>query len=172
MRTIIKHVDENIFNASENIICHQTNCFGEWDFQSHLGTVLALQIRKAYPDMYKSYCEHCASYNSISAKKNLLLGKVLLYYCGKNPKGQDTDRYIANIFGQLFYGRDKCHTDYEALKKAFTTLGDYAHKNSLSIAIPQNMGCNENLCGGDWVTVYTIIEETIGDLDVTIYNYN
>lgn len=143
----------NILDASENIICHQVNCRGV------MGAGLALQIRNRYPEVYEEYSEWCRM-----MMPSKLLGRCQVVMHNKY-------RYIANLYGQLNYGRGHCFTNYKALKSAFVELLDYAQMYSFSIAIPYGIGCG--LAGGDWSTIYDIIQDVfdIYDNDVVIYDF-
>lgn len=152
---MIKIVEGDILKASEDIIGHQVNCMGV------MGAGLAKQIRNKYPIVYKRYVRLVSGHN-----KESLLGFI-----------QTIDTYdgkiIANIFGQLYYGRGGTHTSYDALKQAFERLL-YMAKNrhkfkGMTIALPYGIGCG--LAGGDWNKVYKIIQEVFSDYGVTLYKY-
>lgn len=141
-------VNGNIFDCTEDIIVHQTNC------QGVMGHGIALQIKQRYPKVYNAYHHYC--------KTNLgtdILGTALI--C------QD-DKYIANVFGQLNFG-EGLQTDYERLEKGLTEVKDFAKENSLSVAIPYKIGCG--LAHGDWNIVQNIIEKVFNDVPCTIYRY-
>lgn len=143
----------NILDASENIVCHQVNCRGV------MGAGLALQIRIRYPEVYEEYSEWCRM-----MMPSKLLGRCQVVMHSKY-------RYIANLYAQLNYGRGHCFINYKALKSAFVELLDYAQMYNFSIAIPYGIGCG--LAGGDWPTVYDIIQDVfdIYDNDVVIYDF-
>jgi O-acetyl-ADP-ribose deacetylase (regulator of RNase III) len=151
---MIKFVHGNLLDATENIICHQVNC------QGVMGSGLAKQIRDKYPSVYLKYNSFC---NGKSPKE--LLGQMQIVQLSG-------DKGVANLFGQLNYGRDKSviYTDYHALHNSFLQLKDFAEFRELSVAIPYNIGCG--LANGDWNVVRGIIETTFKDCDyVTIYKY-
>lgn len=148
---MIKIVEGNILDATEDIIAHQVNC------QKVMGSGLAKQIRNKYPYAYDAYNKYC---ERVKDKKDLL-GEVCLAVSDYN------DKTIAHLFGQFYYGRDKQYTDYEALKKSLTKLLYWATIYNNSIALPCNLG--SGLAGGDWNIVYKIIEDVFQDYDVTIY---
>jgi len=150
---MIRIVEGDILQAPENIICHQVNC------QGVMGSGLAKQIRARYPTVYNYYKDLC--------KKNdpdKQLGAVLFMEFG--------DKVIANIFGQVNYGRSGVFTDYEGLRKGFLSVlyeATEIYKN-YTIAIPYKIGCG--LAGGDWEIVYQMIEEIFKDYEVTLYKLN
>jgi len=150
MIIIIKLVIGDILDAPENIICQQVNCMGV------MGAGLAKQVRSKYPSVYTYYNDLC--------KKNTpekQLGSVLFMEVG--------EKIIANIFGQVKYGRIGKFTDYEALRKGFLAVLYEATEvyENYTVAIPFNIGCG--LAGGDWNIVYQMIEDIFKDYDVTIY---
>ena len=81
---------------------------------------------------------------------------------------------IANLFAQAGYGRTRKQTDYDALRNCFQLLKDTVtqspeEENQTSIAIPYGIGCG--LAGGDWTIVEEMIEEVLGDCEVTVYRF-
>lgn len=159
---MIRLVSGDILNATEDIIIHQTNCFGI------MGGGLARQIKERYPEVYIEYNDYC---RGTADHKRSLLGTVLM--------SNATDgKIIANLFGQFTVSPNPKFqaTDYEALKSglnAIKALVKYnnspCHKKSL--ALPWNIGCG--LGGGDWYIVHDIITEVFDNpddgYDVTIY---
>jgi len=156
---MIKVINGNILNASENIICQQVNC------KKVMGSGLAKQIRTKYPEVYQSYKKFCESEKELLGEVNSVVVQ---------DKATNRTYIILNIFGQDGYGRDKQYTDYNALKRAFKRIYDNLNISGMpfygmSIAIPYNFGCG--LAGGNWNIVYKIIEEIFQDYDVTIYKF-
>ncbi|GLF90674.1 Appr-1-p processing protein [Bacillus safensis] len=151
---MIKTVDGNILEASENIICHQVNCKGV------MGAGLAKQIKSKYPNVYKEYKQLCTE------QGDDLLGSVQLITTNDG-------KTIANLFAQVGYGRTRKQTDYDALRSCFQHLKDtvtHSHEeNQTSIAIPYGIGCG--LAGGDWTIVEEMMEEILGDCEVTVYRF-
>jgi O-acetyl-ADP-ribose deacetylase (regulator of RNase III) len=133
-------VNGNLMAANENIIGHQTNCRGV------MGSGVAKQIREIYPKAFKEYMEFCR------ATPNLL-GNCQLVKVAH-------DKYVANLFGQSDYGRNKniVYTNYPALIESLTALKKFAQANNLSVALPYNIGCG--FANGDWDgVVYPILED-------------
>ncbi|TCJ01149.1 macro domain-containing protein [Cytobacillus praedii] len=149
---MIKIVEGDILQATESIIGHQVNC------QGVMGAGLAKQIRVMYPIVfngYKNYCNNRHPYD--------LLGEVQLIQVSN-------EKYIANIFAQLNYGRKKLiYTDYESLSKGMNYLKDLARKYDKSITLPYGIGCG--LAGGDWNVVHKLIQEVFEDYEVTLYKF-
>lgn len=160
---MIKIVNDDILNCTENIICQQVNCKGV------MGAGLAKQIKNKYPKVYYDYKRILnwskKEYERGYAKNKYPLGAVQFIRVEDN-------KVVANIFGQLNYGRDKRYTNYEALQKGFygvleAVTWDNSKMKGYSIAIPYGIGCS--LAGGDWNVVYKIIEKVFNDYDITIY---
>jgi O-acetyl-ADP-ribose deacetylase (regulator of RNase III) len=149
---MIKYMVGDLLEAKEDIICHQVNCQGAF------GAGIAKQIAKEYPESKKSYVEYCERYNDI-------LGDCLVT--------KEDDLWVANLFGQDYYGRygyyyEKYNrqTNYDALKKAMVLLvNEYPDK---SYAFPYLIGCG--LAGGDWEIVLGIIGDVFKDNSVVIYD--
>lgn len=120
-----------------------------------MGAGLAKQLRDKYPGLYEEYKKY---FNFANSKSLLGDCQLVLVSDGK---------IIANLFGQLDYGRDKQYTNYNALKQALALAFNFAKENKMSVAIPYGLGCG--LAGGDWKEVYKIIKEVFDDYDVTIY---
>ncbi|MCU5279696.1 macro domain-containing protein [Bacillus thuringiensis] len=149
MSEFIKIVKGDLLQATEDIVCHQVNA------QGVMGSGLAKDIKKHYPEAFERYRALCLQEN----KGRHLLGTCQII--------KSKDKYIANIFGQHKFGRDGVYTEMDALKQAFYSLKMRAQKHNLSIAIPFKFGCG--LAGGDWNEVFKLIEETFRDYHFTIY---
>ena len=147
---MIKIVDGDILQASEDIIAHQVNCMGV------MGGGIAKQIKEKYPNVFDQYRKFFVN-NKFTA-----LGKCQIVEAENN-------KYIANIFGQYNYGTNKQQTDYKALEEALFSLKVSAKDNNMSVAIPYNIGCG--LAGGSWSFVYNMIEEVFHDYDVVLYRW-
>lgn len=133
------------------IICHQVNCKGV------MGGGLAKQIKDVYPNVYYVYKRKC------EAMKRGIGGLGDILYVPVPKSGF----IIANIFGQDGYGREKCYTDYDALRKAFTSI--FLEFPNQTIRIPYKFGCG--LAGGDWDIVWGIICDTLikNGMDVEVW---
>lgn len=140
----------NILDATENIICHQVNC------QGVMGSGLAKQLRNRFPTLFSHYKNYVDTHDK-------LLGDVDLADVG-------TDKYVANLFGQNFYGTDKVQTDYISLCHALEKTMMFAEHQKYSVAIPYKLGCG--LAGGDWAIVMNMISDLAmkhRDVPVSIY---
>lgn len=147
---MIKIINDNILHATEDIICHQVNC------QNAMGSGVAKAIYTRYPIVKSSYHKFCNQFDS----PDKLLGKVQIVRI-------KPDQCVANIFGQLEYGRNKNkrYTDYPALARAFSIIRN-EHPGQ-SLAFPYNFGCG--LANGNWDLVYKMIEMAFRHMDVAIY---
>lgn len=89
-----------------------------------------------------------------------LLGKVQVLNVEKG-------RYVANLFGQKHYGRNKQHTNYIALGDSLSCLRKYAEKHSMSVALPYGIG--SGLADGDWNIIYDNIKNVFEGYEVVLY---
>lgn len=147
---MIAYEFKDILESNEDIIIQQVNC------QNVMGAGLAKQICTKWPIVKKRYHEYCSSFNSPYD----LLGNVQYVEIGNG-------RYVANVFGQLNYGRcgGICYTSYEHLEAAFRKISE-SFPNS-SFAIPYGIGCG--LANGDWKVVEELIYIYFSGLCATIY---
>ena len=103
----IKFVNGNILTFPERdedtIVCHQVNCKGV------MGAGLAKQIRDKWPDVYDRYrlmVETCGEF---------MLGSFHEVKVGPHL-------YVANLYGQEGYGRDKRYTNFAKQQYCQTML--------------------------------------------------
>lgn len=148
---MITHKHCDLLTCDAKYICHQVNCQGK------MGAGLAKAIAQKWPAVKMSYETICKT--NTNRRENLL---GLCQFVKVEP-----DKTVVNIFGQLYYGREpnKCYTWYSALQTAFQTISMYINKED-TIAFPYKFGCG--LAGGDWGSVYAIIEKYLGDYNVII----
>lgn len=134
-----------------SIIVHQVNC------QSKMGAGVAKVIADRYPEVKKQYHTYCQQHTPVG-----LLGKV------QYVKVEDGIT-VANMFGQLTYGRTGQHTDYKAVGHGLREIAKHARCNGIDdIYLPYRMGCN--LGGGDWRIVRSIIKQIAKDYpDLNFY---
>lgn len=130
----------DILDITNGVIIHQVNCRGV------MGAGLALQIRNKYPIVYKRYIYACQM-----LKQSELLGCI-------QPIQVTDSLTIVNCFSQLDYGRDKCHTNYKALKACLHKVN--ALKRG-TIYVPYRIGCG--LAGGDWDVVSKMLINELND---------
>lgn len=152
---MIKIINGNLFDTDATIICHQCNC------QGVMGSGVAAEVKSRYPKVYKIYRD---AYNA----GDLKLGTIIFAPAGNG-------QIIANLLAQDKYGWKCQYTDYSALRECIQTVKKYADVMSrteyIKIAFPYGMGSVRG--GGDWNTVYKIIEEELGQYyDVEIWRLN
>lgn len=150
----VKTVNGDLMDATENIIGHQVNC------QMKMASGVAKLIREKYPEVYAEYTNIF-----INHTKEQLLG-----YCQIVDVStyENQFKFVANLFGQYYYGYDgKKYTKEAALKSALIELKNFAKQNDLSVALPYKIGSDRG--GADWNEVYKIIEDVFIDYEVTLY---
>lgn len=159
---MIYNIISNVFDANAAIIAHQVNCMGV------MGSGVAAEVKRRFPDVYTAYKQKCDENYGRSIK---LLGTVQI--CPVTFLNDGRPRtYIANLFGQYHYGRDRSirYTNYDALEQCFSKLAEFAMSQNLRIAIPYKIGCG--LGGGDWNNmVMPMIERTLAGCEVLIARY-
>lgn len=122
-----------------------------------MGSGLAKAIYEKWPIVKTEYHKYCKNIGNPYD----LLGRVQIVRHNSIPFD------VANIFGQLNYGRSKyCYTKYDAIKTAFTRLNKLYSKEKI-IAFPYMFGCG--LAGGDWDIVTSIMDECFQERLINIY---
>lgn len=160
---MIRIVQGNLLEASEDIIGHQVNCMGKYK------SGIAGQIRDKYPRAYEMYMN---VWNNYSDKRELLgIRQIVTCDNGRDSYGERMEKKITNLFGQYDYGRNKnkVYTDYEKLTKALVSLEQFSRLFGFSVALPLNLGCGS--ANGDWGIVYRIIDKAFIDHEVTLYEF-
>ena len=148
---MVKIVNGNLLDATEDVICHQVNC------QGVMNSGVAKAIRDKWPEVYFAYRAYTHSYTD----ENELLGKSFLVSLNDSPQ------VVMNMFAQNLYGYDgSSYTSYDAFYKC---LEDIKKKVSChcSIAFPYKIGSDRG--GASWDVIYAMICDVLGDWDVTIY---
>lgn len=138
----LKIIQQDILAVTHGTIGHQVNC------QGVMGAGLAYRMRSKYSGLYHSY----RSYHAKAAEAgdiSQLLGKVQPFKVNENLT-------ILNLFGQLWHGTDRRHTDYKAL----ATIAKKMRGRDITPYLPYKMGCG--LGGGDWDIVQDIFSGVDG----------
>lgn len=146
----IKVIEGDITTAPVGtLICHQVNC------QGIMGAGVALAIARKWPEVERKYRLYA------KAHTRGLLGVTILFSTGDG-------RTVANMFAQDHCGRGNRQTDYESF---YNCLEQIRERSTIDtpIAFPYLIGCG--LGGGNWNIIRTMIEEVLGDHDVTFYKY-
>lgn len=146
---MIKIIEGNLLDATEDIIGHQVNCKGV------MGSGVAKQLKDKYSNLFYEYKGY------LSLDKSSTLGSCQFVRADKSNK------IIANLFGQDDYGRGRQYTDINALTKALIELMEYANNRNLSVALPYKIGSDRG--GADWNEVYKIICNVFMEYEVTLY---
>ena len=143
----------DIFKGLGQIIGHQANC------QGAMGAGIAKTIKDLYKKVYDEYVLFCKK-----TPKKELLGKCQIIDNGSV--------YIANLFGQFYYGGSKYieYTDKDALKKALIELKNFAKKKNLVVSLPYGISCGK--AHSNWDEISKIIDEVFKDYYVLLYDYN
>ena len=160
----------DILTTTAPVIAHQVNCKGV------MGAGLALQIKKAYPEVFKPYKDLCntCDYRLFllrkTGEKPNIFNTGILGCCLMTPVHDG--RFIANLFGQLSYGRDEgvVYTDYEAVESALMSLRLQCEAKQINtIALPYGMGAG--LAKGNWNTILGLITKTfmVSDFNIEIW---
>ena len=130
----IKIINGDLFQSDARIIAHQVNC------QKKMGSGVALQIKKKYPNVYNEYIKVCSEE---------MIGKIQVVPINSRWNGYDTgsiiipqsEQFICNMFAQNNYGYDgKQYTNINALRKCMQSLriltflknGHYGNKISMT----------------------------------------
>lgn len=156
---MIKIVEGDLLQATEDIIGHQVNCQGK------MNSGVAKSIREKFPLVYKMYMKRCNFYvmeMGYDTSRMLGMNQVIQVEEGK---------WVANLFGQNFYGYDGLkYTNEKSLFETFKKLREYAESQNLSVALPYLIGCDRG--GGDWKTVEGYLSKAFDGYEVTLYKYN
>lgn len=147
---MLTQIDQDIFLAPVDVIAHQANCF------TTMGSGIAAHIRQNFPEAYEADCKTVKGDRS----------KLGTYSSAKviTPNPNPQLKYIANVYSQFDYGRDKRYTNYEAVAAGLESLRDNLIKKSRDgyvVGLPWKYGCN--LAGGDWDVVYAIVKSIFKD---------
>lgn len=143
--------DGDLLQATEDIIGHQVNCHGAAGGLAYHLFMRFTQAANDYEDLVYDVSRHGEQMN--------LLGYV--QYSAQQPK---SDKIIANLYGQYWPGADYRP---DVLRRCLENLGEFARRGGYSVALPYGLSCG--ICGGNWERVYQMIEETMTDVQVTLY---
>lgn len=135
-------------NIKSGIICHGVNA------QGVMGSGIAIQIKKAYPEAFRVYFEQH------KLKDSLEPGSISV--ASVNPHPDQPPLYIINAVTQKFYGKGgNRYVDYNAIKLCFEKINNFAIENKiLDVNFPM---IGAGLGGGDWTLISKIIDDTLDD---------
>lgn len=142
----MKRVKGDILEAGHGIICHQVNC------QMVMGSGLAKQIRDKWPHVYSEYMQ------LTKWPIDRRFGRCQIVEI--RPK----ELYVANLFGQLHYGREKnkVYTDTGALGNSLIQLRAWHAENchaDFPIWFPYKIGCG--LANGNWNEIQNLLNSLL-----------
>jgi O-acetyl-ADP-ribose deacetylase (regulator of RNase III) len=151
-------VQGNLLESDCTVIAHQCNCF------STMGAGIAKQIKAKYPEAYEAD-------RFFGQSPEDRLGKYSIVAYAEPPL------IICNLYGQFRYGRDKQHTDYDALNSAMEYMFQMLSVNQHSVfshfpiklGMPYGMGAG--LAGGQWDIIYHLIQSLSVKYDIDVYLY-
>lgn len=157
MKEII-HINGDLMDSKETIICHQVNC------QGRMGSGVALAIKNKFPTAYQNYRLRCTS-------GSLFLGSCQIVPIPENERNTEALQFVANMAAQDCYGSDgKRYTDYEAFYKCLEKIASFCKDGSISsVAFPHGIGCG--LGGGSWDIIYLMIQKVFENTEVQVVIY-
>ncbi len=118
-----------------------------------MGSGIARQIRERYPEAYEADCQTTP-------------GDIRKLGAFSWVKAKD-GKFIYNCYSQYRYGREKRHTNYEAVYTGLSSIEQNARELGLTtLSLPYNMGCM--LGGGSWRIVSVIIDGNRSDKMYTL----
>jgi len=144
---MIREMTGDALRTHADIVAHQTNVMGV------MGGGIAKQIKERWPNVFNEYKNICEQFVDPT---------VLLGGCKLVETNDNAPRYVANLFGQIGFGRGKRETNYEGLYEALENLRSQTleiirkeWREPMTIAVPKNLGCG--LAGGDWNIVKAML---------------
>jgi O-acetyl-ADP-ribose deacetylase (regulator of RNase III) len=143
---MVEEIQCDIFQAPIDILVHQANCFHT------MGSGIAREIRERFPEAYEADC---------TQTKKGDRGKLGTYSIARINRAPLRLSYIFNLYGQYEFGRDRRHTNYEAVYNGLSAIRNGVTNSKLVIGIPYKMSCN--LAGGSWRIVETMIRDVFED---------
>lgn len=142
------------------IIAHICNDLGGWG----KGFVLALSKRWSAPeDLYRKWHKTRFYHDGLGPDDNFCLGNVQLILIDKYI-------FVVNMIAQhgMKTGSNGPPIRYDALETCLSKLRIIALDSQASVHMPR-IGCG--LAGGKWEKVEPIIQKTLSDINVFIYDY-
>ena len=142
---MLTYVTDSILTSDAHCLIAPVNTVGV------MGKGLALEFKRAFPDMFRVYKLHCDN-------KTLKVGNLMFY------KGNDTTRIIC-LFPTKEHWQNPSQLRYiDTGMQAFVKF--YAEWNITSVAFPK-IGCG--LGGLDWEhEVHPLIQKYLGSMDLDI----
>lgn len=156
---MFKELKTDLLTAEVDAIAHCANCF------CTMGSGIAKQIKEKLPEAFLVD-------SKTQAGDRTKFGR---FSCAEinNPKIKTSVKFVYNLYGQFYYGRDSRKLNYESIYTALEGMRwDCVSKPVKTIGFPKNMGCN--LAGGHFPIVYEMIHHIYSDspFDVFICEYD
>ena len=148
----------DLLSAEVDAIGHCANCF------CTMGSGIAKQIKVKLPEAFAEDSK------TTPGDKN----KFGKFYCASitSPKIETKIKFVYNLYGQYYYGKDSRKLNYESIYTALEGMRrDCVSRPVKTVGFPKNMGCM--LAGGDWNIVSSMIHSIFdgGPFDVFICEY-
>jgi O-acetyl-ADP-ribose deacetylase (regulator of RNase III) len=144
----------------DKCIVHICNDVGAWG----RGFVMALSARWKEPEArYRDWFKR----GSVPNVGEFKLGNVQFVHVQSMSRKGKTDVWVANMIAQHGIGGSVPPIRYDALKECLTKVAS-EFPNGIVISMPR-IGCG--LAGGTWEKVGPIVEETVGHLDVFVFDF-
>lgn len=154
---MITEISQDLITTEVDAIAHCANCF------TTMGSGIAKRIKSEFPEAFDS-------------DKKTPTGDILklgTFSVATTTNNQYMIKYVYNLYGQYYYGKDSRKLNYEAIYTAMQSMrNDCYAKDITSIGFPKNMGCS--LAGGDWQVVESMIHSIFDEspFTVLICSYN
>lgn len=136
----------NLFDAKEGLICHQVNCKG------NMGRGVAKTFKEKYPDVFEHYLYLCHNYTATS-----LLGNCLFH-----------DNTVC-MFAQDDWRGHGCNTNYTAFRNCCKAIIHHLQQTNSATIVNMPYGIGAGLGGGDWLIIYSILEEEFEGHDLILW---
>jgi len=147
---------KHVFPKGQNkVFLHGCNA------QGVMGSGVAAQIKKLYPEAYEAYrLKH--------SLEGLILGDVVFSH------DYTTNTSVMNAITQQYYGRDKktVYVDYKVIEECIKLVDEecrisqWLYEDTIEVVMPK-IGCG--LANGDWNVVSAIIEEHSNNFIPVVY---
>lgn len=148
---MIKYHIGDLLESDCTVIAHGCNCFHT------MGSGMAKSISDKWPEVYVADC-----HTEWGVRDKLGLFSACQVAGGP---------LVYNLYTQFRYGRDKQHTEYDAVERAFhnmrTDLWTMGLLQTCKLGT-YRLGCVRG--GGDWLIVSGIIDRVFHDIDVHVYD--
>lgn len=148
---MISYKHGNLMHFTEDAFGHGCNC------QKRMASGVAAAVRQNYFEMVQLDLD-----SPLTPQERLGTHQLVPLSNGKVG---------FNIYSQFMYGRDRVHVDYDALEHGVRgACNELIKHGKRTLALPK-IGCG--LAGGNWETVYNILDRISVEtgVDITIYEY-